>query len=35
MTKPYLFIKTADDNRIQWVTSQADVFAEDWMFYNE
>jgi hypothetical protein len=33
MTKPYLFIKTADDNRIPWVTSQEDVFAEDWRFY--
>ena len=33
MTQPYIFIKTADDNKIPWVTSQADVFAEDYMLY--
>ena len=33
MTQPYIFIKTADDNKIPWVTSQADVFAEDYILY--
>ena len=33
MTQPYIFIKTADDNKIPWVVSQADVFAEDYILY--
>ena len=33
MTQPYIFIKTADGNKIPWVISQADVFAEDYILY--
>ncbi|MCA0231585.1 MAG: DUF2829 domain-containing protein [Bacteroidetes bacterium] len=28
--QPFLAMKTADDKVLPWVTSQADVLAEDW-----
>lgn len=30
MTQPYLYITTPAGDRIPWLISQADVFAEDW-----
>lgn len=30
MTQPYVYMKTADDQLIPWLCSQADIFAEDW-----
>ena len=30
MTQPYVFMKTADDQLIPWLCSQADLFATDW-----
>jgi hypothetical protein len=30
MTKPYIFLKTAQENRIPWTPSQEDIFADDW-----
>lgn len=31
MTQPYVYMKTADDELIPWLCSQADFFAGDWM----
>lgn len=30
MTRPYIFMKTADDQLVPWVASQTDLLAEDW-----
>jgi len=30
MTKPYIYLTTADFNRIPWLASQTDLLAEDW-----
>lgn len=30
MTRPYLFMKTADGDLIPWVASQSDLLAHDW-----
>ena len=30
MTLPYIYMKTADDQLVPWLASQADVLAEDW-----
>lgn len=30
MTHPYIFIITVQDDRIPWVASQGDTFANDW-----
>lgn len=30
MTRPYLFIRTADGELVPWVASQADLLADDW-----
>lgn len=27
---PYLFLRTATDERVPWTPSQTDLFAEDW-----
>lgn len=35
MSRPYLFIATADGGRVPWVASQTDVLAEDWMMFEE
>lgn len=31
MTLPYIFMKTADDNKIPWLASQTDMLADDWI----
>ena len=31
MTQPYIYIKTVQGDLLPWVTSQADVLAEDWL----
>jgi len=35
MTEPYLYIRTAQGGLMPWVTSQADVLAEDWMILRD
>ena len=30
MTRPYLFMKTADEQLVPWLASQTDLLAEDW-----
>ncbi len=30
MTRPYIFMKTADDQLVPWVASQSDLLAVDW-----
>ena len=30
MTLPYIWMKTADDQRVPWLASQTDMLAEDW-----
>lgn len=30
MTLPYIYIRTTSGDLVPWVTSQADVLAEDW-----
>jgi hypothetical protein len=30
MTRPYIYMKTADDDLVPWVASQSDLLAEDW-----
>ena len=30
MTRPYIYMKTADDQFVPWVASQSDLLAEDW-----
>lgn len=30
MTKPYVFMSTAEKDLIPWLCSQADMFANDW-----
>jgi hypothetical protein len=30
MSLPYIYMKTADDNRVPWLASQTDMLAEDW-----
>ena len=31
MTRPYLFLHDASGNRIPWLPSMEDIFAEDWV----
>lgn len=31
MTRPYIFMKTADNQLVPWVASQTDLLAEDWI----
>ena len=33
MTRPYLYLKNAQDDLVPWVPSQGDLFAEDWEMY--
>ena len=28
---PYIYMKTADDNRSPWLASHADILSEDWL----
>ncbi len=30
MTVPYIYIKTADNQRVPWLASQTDMLVEDW-----
>lgn len=30
MTLPYIYMKTADDNKVPWLASQTDMLCEDW-----
>lgn len=30
MTLPYIFIRTAQGERVPWIASQGDLLAEDW-----
>jgi len=34
MTRPYIFMKTADNQLVPWVASQTDLLAEDWELVN-
>lgn len=31
MTLPYIFMFTADQNRVPWLASQTDMLSEDWV----
>ena len=31
MTLPYIYMKTACDNKVPWLASQTDILAEDWI----
>ena len=31
MTRPYIYIKTVDDDLFPWVASQTDLLATDWI----
>ena len=33
MTKPYVYMKTADDELVPWIASQTDILADDWILY--
>jgi hypothetical protein len=30
MTRPYIYMKAADDALVPWVASQSDLLADDW-----
>jgi len=30
MSRPYIYMKTADDKLVPWVASQTDILADDW-----
>lgn len=34
MSLPYIFMWTADKNRVPWLCSQTDALAEDWQVYD-
>ena len=31
MTLPYIYMKTACDNKVPWLARQTDILAEDWI----
>ena len=33
MSLPYIFMKTADENKVPWLASQTDMLATDWQKY--
>ena len=33
MTLPYIYMKTADNNKVPWLASQTDMLSEDWEIY--
>lgn len=35
MTRPYIYMFTADEQLVPWVASQSDLLAEDWSAVNE
>lgn len=30
MSRPYIYMRTVDDQLVPWVASQSDVLADDW-----
>lgn len=34
MSLPYIFMWTADKNRVPWLCSQTDALADDWQVYD-
>lgn len=34
MTLPYIFMFTADKNKVPWLASQTDMLSEDWNLVN-
>ncbi|MGL4656768.1 MAG: Gp49 family protein, partial [Sarcina sp.] len=34
MTRPYIYMKTADDMLVPWVASQSDILCDDWYVFN-
>ena len=30
MTLPYIYMKTADDQKVPWLASQTDMLSDDW-----
>lgn len=30
MTLPYIYMKTADEQKVPWLASQTDILADDW-----
>lgn len=30
MTRPYIYLKTADGHLVPWMASQADLLSDDW-----
>lgn len=35
MSLPYIFMKTACDNKVPWLASQTDLLADDWQIFIE
>ena len=35
MTLPYIFMRTADNQKVPWLASQTDMFSEDWKIHME
>ena len=33
MSLPFIFMKTADENKVPWLASQTDMLAMDWQEY--
>lgn len=33
MSRPYIYIRTADNQLVPWVASQSDLLAEDWEIF--
>lgn len=33
--RPFLFMKTVDDQHVPWVASQTDLLADDWILVEE
>lgn len=31
MTRPYIYMKTADNQLVPWVASQSDILSDDWV----
>lgn len=34
MSLPYIYMKTACNNRVPWLASQTDILANDWVVYH-
>lgn len=35
MTRPYLYIKDAQDNFVPWLCAQHDLFSENWEIFED